>query len=94
MDASSIQTDRILDQETRPKYERLRKRSSDTGEQPGEEWAKLSFKKRLDLAIAWGQYTPMVVIDADRPSESAAAAVQTAAVPVAVSAGVSSGVKP
>ena len=72
MDTSSLQVDRILEQETRPKYERLRKRSQDTGGAAEVEWDKLAFKKRLELARTYGQIIPLGLLDADRPSESAA----------------------
>jgi hypothetical protein len=72
IETDSLQADRILENETRPKYERLRKRHKDAGEDPGPEWAKLNSKKRLELAKSYGQIMPVRILEADRPTESAA----------------------
>jgi hypothetical protein len=72
MSMDSPQIDRILERETRPKSERLRKRRQDTGEEAGPEWGKLPFSRRWSLAQDYGQVTPTRVFAVDRPSESAA----------------------
>jgi hypothetical protein len=78
---TSPQIERILSEETRPKYERLLKRDKDAGGLNGDAWDNLSFKKRLALAQDFGQIFPAAVAQADRPSEDMAQAKVAVAVP-------------